>query len=113
MHGGFAGIHFSLWKVLEQGPKSKIVVAMAVSYVNGRNLLVTENTSDPGSDLISLLPCQRGSMRMASFSPDIRVDAMCDHVAGIPNGRGFGVTIGMRSVTWRSARRVEGISERC
>jgi hypothetical protein len=38
-------------------------------------------------------------MRTASLSPEIRVEAMCDHVCGIPNGRGFGVAIGMRSVT--------------
>jgi len=38
-------------------------------------------------------------MRMASLSPEMRVEAMWDHVYGIPKGRGCCVTIGISSVT--------------
>lgn len=48
-------------------------------------------------------------MRIASLSPEIRVDAMCDHVCEIPKGSAFGVAMGIRSVTWRSARSEEVI----
>ena len=76
---------------------------MVVSFLSPSTPLIQAASSFP------CLIVKGGSIRMASFSPEMRVDAMCDHVWGIPNGRGFGVTIGMRSVTCRSARRVEVI----
>ena len=61
--------------------------------------LVGNDFLDPNCYSVACLIVNGGSTRIASFSPELCVDAMCDHVSWIPNGKGPAGTKGIMSVT--------------